>query len=614
MVFYPPPSATINKQQYKILNMKTFLNFFYLIYILFIPLPASSIELQNTLDFLTEKENKYLKNKKLIKMCIDPKWMPFESFDNGKYIGISADYFNIINKDLPIKVIQTSSWEETLTLAKKRECDILSLAMSTKERKEYLNFTEPYLKIPLVLATKSDAPFINDIGALVGKKLGIVKGYAFGEILRQKYPQLNIVDVENVEDGLEKVENRTLYGYIGTLISVGYTIQKNFTNVVKISSKLDGTWNLSVAVRNDDSTLLSIMQKSLNKINEEKKQKILNNWIPIHYTTDKDYELAFKIILLAILIILSLVYFYTKERKLKKKSEVQNVLLDTIINTVPNPMFYKDANGVYVNANIAFTHELLNLKREEIIGKTLYDLKGVVPKNLADIYIKQDAKLYKEKKDVTYEAKVMVKGGKIKDFRIQKNLFYSLKHELLGYVGMMYDITELKQKEKKLKYLASTDPMTKLYNRRYFIDIGDGIFKLAKRDKNTLSVIMLDIDDFKKVNDTYGHDIGDKVIIGIASILHHSSRESDLACRFGGEEFILLLPKTSEKGALIRGEKLRKNVEQLDIDANGKIIHVSISVGVSQLKEELHLEELVKRADEALYDAKNSGKNRVSIG
>jgi len=594
--------------------MKTFLNFFYLIYILFIPLPASSIELQNTLDFLTEKENKYLKNKKLIKMCIDPKWMPFESFDNGKYIGISADYFNIINKDLPIKVIQTSSWEETLTLAKKRECDILSLAMSTKERKEYLNFTEPYLKIPLVLATKSDAPFINDIGALVGKKLGIVKGYAFGEILRQKYPQLNIVDVENVEDGLEKVENRTLYGYIGTLISVGYTIQKNFTNVVKISSKLDGTWNLSVAVRNDDSTLLSIMQKSLNKINEEKKQKILNNWIPIHYTTDKDYELAFKIILLAILIILSLVYFYTKERKLKKKSEVQNVLLDTIINTVPNPMFYKDANGVYVNANIAFTHELLNLKREEIIGKTLYDLKGVVPKNLADIYIKQDAKLYKEKKDVTYEAKVMVKGGKIKDFRIQKNLFYSLKHELLGYVGMMYDITELKQKEKKLKYLASTDPMTKLYNRRYFIDIGDGIFKLAKRDKNTLSVIMLDIDDFKKVNDTYGHDIGDKVIIGIASILHHSSRESDLACRFGGEEFILLLPKTSEKGALIRGEKLRKNVEQLDIDANGKIIHVSISVGVSQLKEELHLEELVKRADEALYDAKNSGKNRVSIG
>ena len=562
---------------------------------------------------LTTEEKEYIKNKKVIHICIDPDWMPFESLKNGKYIGISADYFKIIGKKLPIEVLHTSSWKETLELARARKCDVLPLAMETPKRKKYLNFTRPYLEIPIVLATKNDRPYINDLSMLKGKKLGVTTGYAFGELLKVKYPSLTIVDVKSVKDGLEQVENGNLYGYIGSLVSVGYLIQKEFVNVLKISSKVEGSWKLGVAVRNDDLKLLNIMQKSIDNIDEEVKQKILNNWISVNYTTQRDYKLIFETIIIAMFIIILLLFIYNKERKLKKELELQNILLDTTINTVPNPMFYKNAEGIYISANTAFTNGILGLSRDEIVGKTLYDLDDVMPKKLISIYIQEDAKLFRERKDRVYEAQVKLYDGSIREFRIQKNLFYSHNNEFLGYVGMMYDITEIKQKEKKLELLASTDSMTKLYNRRYFMNIGKDIFNCAIRDSKELSIVMFDIDNFKNVNDSYGHDIGDEVIIAIAKVLKNSSRKSDIACRFGGEEFIVLLPETSKNGAFTRAEKIRKEIEKLNFNESKKLFNVSVSVGVSTLLNEQKLESLIKRADIALYKAKESGKNRVCV-
>ena len=105
---------------------------------------------------LTTAQSKYLKTKKQIKICIDPSWMPFESFDrNGKYIGMSADFFKIFSKSIDIDIIpvKTKTWSESVSFAKMRKCDIYSLAMETQERKQYMKFTTPYLSIPLVVAT-----------------------------------------------------------------------------------------------------------------------------------------------------------------------------------------------------------------------------------------------------------------------------------------------------------------------------------------------------------------------------------------------------------------------------------------------------------------------------
>ena len=173
---------------------------------------------------------------------------------------------------------------------------------------------------------------------------------------------------------------------------------------------------------------------------------------------------------------------------------------------------------------------------------------------------------------------------------------------------------QLKSYQEELKFLASTDPMTKLYNRRYFSEIAKNILEIDRRNECELSLLMLDIDKFKNVNDTYGHAIGDEVIIFVADILKKYQRKSDVICRYGGEEFVILLPLTSLNNALLVAEKIRKCIEESAVKI-GKIesLKMTVSIGVSQVDvlNELNIEATLGRADEALYEAKNLGRNRV---
>ncbi len=188
---------------------------------------------------------------------------------------------------------------------------------------------------------------------------------------------------------------------------------------------------------------------------------------------------------------------------------------------------------------------------------------------------------------------------------------------LKTHLGMQELIKELEDSQKSLEQLASQDHMTKLYNRRYFSEMSLKILELAKRNKTDLSILMLDIDKFKNVNDTYGHHVGDDVIIALANVLKNISRNSDIACRFGGEEFLLLLPETNLEGAYAIAEKIRKHVEQLVVKLeNHEPLHFTISAGVAQYnpESELNLEKTIQRADDALYEAKESGRNKVCKG
>ena len=268
----------------------------------------------------TATEKNYL-NTNEITMCIDPDWMPFEKLENGKHIGISADFFKLIEQNIgtTIRVIPTSSWLQSIEFVKAKECDMLSLLMETPERKKYLNFTKPYLSIPMVLATKPEVSFISDIQMLEGVSVGITKGYAFGEILRSKYPKLNIIDVENLEDGLQQVSDGKLFGYIGTLASVGYQFQTNFMGELKIAGKFGDTWELGIGVRHKNPILLGIMQKAVESIDEGTKREILNKWVAIKYEKGTDYTLIWEIIFIAILLLLAVIYWNRKLSLLNKQ-------------------------------------------------------------------------------------------------------------------------------------------------------------------------------------------------------------------------------------------------------------------------------------------------------
>lgn len=274
---------------------------------------------------LNEKEKIYLENKKTIKMCVDPNWMPFEKIENNKHIGIAADYIKILESKIkiPITLVPTKTWSESLELGQKRVCDIFSLVRTTPQREKYLNFTMPYLNIPLVIAADINAPFINDFSQIKDKKLAIIKDYAIGEILRMKYPNIDFIDVEDIQEGLNLVQKGKVFGFIDTLVTLGYHIQNNYIGQLKISGRFDETWNLGVGTRNDEPILNDIFNKAINDISIIQKQEILNNWISVNYQNSLDYGFFYKILAVLIILTFILVLFY-RQYLLKKLNSQLN--------------------------------------------------------------------------------------------------------------------------------------------------------------------------------------------------------------------------------------------------------------------------------------------------
>ena len=184
-----------------------------------------------------------------------------------------------------------------------------------------------------------------------------------------------------------------------------------------------------------------------------------------------------------------------------------------------------------------------------------------------------------------------------------------------AYLNEVSSIIESKYTLEQLHQQNIKDPLTKLYNRRYLDHILPQLIALAKRRKSKLGFLMIDMDYFKKVNDTYGHDAGDKILQTLSSVIINSIRDSDIAVRFGGEEFVVILTDITSYEDLIKiAEKIRKNVEKTKFHTGKEYIKKTISIGASLFPEDCSAGwECIKYADLALYKAKNSGRNRVVL-
>ncbi len=171
----------------------------------------------------------------------------------------------------------------------------------------------------------------------------------------------------------------------------------------------------------------------------------------------------------------------------------------------------------------------------------------------------------------------------------------------------------LKRSNRLLLNLSSTDPLTRLFNRRMLMQTLDKEFVRHGRSQTTLSLLMLDIDHFKNINDTYGHLNGDTVLIGLAKILKEYLRPYDIATRFGGEEFALVLPNTPISGAYDVAERLRIAVEKMIFSGELRNLSLTVSIGIScyPCSTVNDVDQLLRTADKALYQAKQTGRNRV---
>ena len=575
---------------------------------------------------LTKQDVTFLASLKEIRMCVDPDWMPLESINpDGRHIGIVAEIMDLVRDkfSIPIRLFRTSSWTETLESARAHKCDIISASMKTKERQVYLNFSDAYLELPLVVATASDKQFIHNMDKLAGRKIGIVRGYALESVLHEHYPEVHLVEVEDVKEGLDKVYAGQLYGFIDALAVIIHAIEEHSILDIKITGKLEEQWELSVGVRNDWPELQLIFNKVLAEIGKEKIHDIYHKRVAIEVVEEFDYRVMLKYLVVIIVVFLFLAYRHRQIRKFARTQEQYNERLlemnrlitekeelsRSLLDSTGEGIFGIDTSGKATFANPATT-TLLGYTPEELLGQSIHRLVH---------HSREDGRPYPVNECPMMLAVLEQKPQRADDEHLWHKDGYCFPvsysstpvfsgGDIVGAVVAFTDITELKRNEEELERLAVTDQLTGIYNRKQLDHVLAKEIERSSRYEHSFSVIMVDIDKFKLVNDTYGHQVGDEVLKAMVTIMQERVRISDTLGRWGGEEFMLICPESELNSATLLAEEIRKIIEGTAFPTVGK---KTASFGVATFHKNDKVEDVVKRADEALYQAKEKGRNRV---
>jgi len=270
--------------------------------------------------------------------------------------------------------------------------------------------------------------------------------------------------------------------------------------------------------------------------------------------------------------------------------EMSEIIRENSFEQINEGIFVIDYKGRLIDFNTAAknTFEFLNYNN---LGSEL----GILSKDLAS------------KEETTFELKEFNRYYEFKKTAIEE------KGRISGTIYIFQDITEKKLMLDKLEFSAKYDYLTEVYNRHELFSLSKLEVNKTKRYKTPLTFLLFDIDWFKNINDKYGHLTGDLVIKIIASTCKKRLRQTDIIGRYGGEEFLILLPETSLENGKIIGESIRKLIEDLEIIYDDNKIKVTISMGITEADSILDLQDFINNADKALYKAKNSGRNRIEV-
>jgi len=306
-------------------------------------------------------------------------------------------------------------------------------------------------------------------------------------------------------------------------------------------------------------------------------------------------------------------------------------LQSSALNVAVNAVVISDLRGNCIWVNRAFS-QITGYSFEEAVGKSLSLLKSGVQ---GDDYYKNLWKTITTGNIWVGEIVNRHKSGRLYWEEMTIAPVYNDKKEMTNYIAIKQDITARKQMEvelqeanlqlktqmeeitslqDKLREQAIRDPLTGLYNRRILEEALDREVSHAQRDDKGMCIAMIDLDNFKKINDRFGHSAGDMVLKSLAKILENNTRRGDITCRYGGEEFAVLMPNASLEGARKRAQQWRRAFQMLHKSFNGQEVNVTLSVGIAQYP--LHGADgitVLEAADRALYKSKQRGKNQVTI-
>ncbi len=268
-----------------------------------------------------------------------------------------------------------------------------------------------------------------------------------------------------------------------------------------------------------------------------------------------------------------------------------------------------DLEGKLILANPA-VHQRLGYLPGELTGKNLNELLAPRTRHLFADYLRR----IRETSADSGLMRVLTRTGEERVWHY-RNVARVEDDGSTRVIGNAEDVTDSQKLEHTLRAQVAQDPLTKLFNRRYLEDAMEREIRKALRRKRSVALLMVDVDYYKRINDTHGHAAGDKVLVAVANFLKHGIRAEDMACRYGGDEFVLVLTEAGQQGARVRADKLRETVKQVKVLHEASVIEgLSLSIGIAAYPANGGtLKELLDSADKALYRAKQRGRDQVCL-
>lgn len=284
---------------------------------------------------LTANERRWLADHPVIRVAGDRAWPPIEfTGSDGEFRGMSVDFLQRVSDMLGIRFefAKDADWNTVVGKLRNKELDMFAAAAETAERRKFAIFTTPHISLSNAIFTRTDAPFIADLGGLVGKKVSVVKGYALAEYAKSTQPNIDFVEVVDVSEGLRQLKSGKVDAHLGAVMPTGYVIRMEGYLNVKVSGVLPYKLNLAMAARSDWPAFAGILQKALDAISAQEREDIRRRWTGLRVESKPDYRLFWRwIAFFAALALLFVVWnFYLQRRNAAQRQQLEAVNRDLL--------------------------------------------------------------------------------------------------------------------------------------------------------------------------------------------------------------------------------------------------------------------------------------------
>jgi diguanylate cyclase (GGDEF)-like protein/PAS domain S-box-containing protein len=545
--------------------------------------------------------------------------VPVVYLDDGVAAGVAVDIVRAMAKHLPQPVqIEAMDWAEAQRLVSDGKADALIQINETEQRRKIYDFSEPLLQSRFSIFTSSDRVGVSGVSSLRGLRVGVESGGLPQQVLAQD-SLISLTVIPNFLSGFRQLSEGSVDAIAVDYRVGSYVIATNNLRSIKVSGDSIAFSYSAIAVRKGNSELLAAINKALRAIKADGSyDAVLDKWRPkevVFQTREQisrdTYYAVTTTLLLLLLVSATWMIFLRRELTRRHKSEER---LHALVQTIPDLVWLKDMEGVYLFCNPQF-ERLYGASEAEIIGKTDYDF---VSRELADFFRDNDRQAMAAGGPRSNEEWLtFARDGYRGLFETIKTPMLDHTQQVIGVLGIARDVTARKAAEEKIERLAFYDPLTELPNRRLVLDRLRQAIAGSMRDGRQGALLFIDLDNFKVLNDTSGHAVGDLLLIEVSRRLALCVRGNDTIARLGGDEFVVMLEDLSanpgEAAAQAKGvgEKIHAALDRPY--AIGDVPHrTTASIGITLFGDgEQSVEDVLKQADIAMYQAKAAGRDTL---